>query len=173
MVTQPKLDSDAFNRSQMSAIEERHGQLVGILEERRSFLSFIRSNSSALQSFYSETLGTRRERLTTILANREEISNQFGIVPTQVRYDLAGVQGRPLEQFKMSFPLTGSYESLRFFIDTLETSDDFLIINDIELNSREDNEGLTNMNMRIQVSTLFFDPQRNQNDADGLEVDDE
>lgn len=165
--TLPKMDAEAFNRNRVRNVQQQHGELQRILNERRQFEQFLQSNSGTLRKFYTDILGRRPARITDILAEREEISNQFGIVPTQVRYAFQQQEDIPLERFRMSFPLSGTYESFRFFVNTMENSQNFFIIDDIELaNQQEETE---TMNMRIAVTTYFHSPpeeRRTEEDAD-------
>jgi Tfp pilus assembly protein PilO len=153
LLTLPRLDAEAANRKRLARMLEQKTELSRILDERRDLLTLIEDNRENLQRFYNDVLGTRSQRLIEILAEREEIGGEFGVAPTQVRYETARVQNLPLEKFTMSFPLTGTYESLRFFVDTLEHSDNFFIIQDIELESGRETE--SELGMRISISTYF------------------
>lgn len=169
--TLPKLDTEAYNRQRVEAVEKQHNELQRILNERRQFQQLLASNVQALNNFYKNILGRRENRITEILAEREDISGQFGISPTQVRYSFVDEQNMPLERFRMSFPLEGSYESFRFFVNTLENSENFFIIDDIELASQADETEI--MNMRIEVTTFFYDPEAGSQDVDEEDLADE
>jgi Tfp pilus assembly protein PilO len=152
-MTLPNIDAESVGRNRLQQINSKVADIESALNQRQELHDHIVSNKAALETFYSEVLGKRSEKLTSILKERHDISGQFGIVPEYVRYMGEPVQRVPLEKFSMSFPLEGTYESLRFFINTLENSRNFFIIEDIELDSSSGNR--QELSMRITVSTFF------------------
>ena len=158
LLSLPKINAEALNRQRLEQVGQQEADLRRVLEERRDLKQFIEKNREALDTFYSDILGTKASRLTAILKERQDIGNQFGVLPTRVRYSSDQVRDLPIEQFRMAFPLAGTYESLRFFIDTVEHSSNFFIIEDIELDSASQQGD--ELQMRITVSTFFHGESR-------------
>ena len=152
-LTLPKINSEQINQERVALIEKKNADLQGKLTSREEALEKLEANRNSLEEFYVDTLGTKSDRMTEILAEREKIATKFGVIPVRVRYASANVRNMPLERFTMSFPLSGTYESLRFFIDTLEHSENFYLIEDVELESSSG--GPEDLSMRITVSTMF------------------
>lgn len=168
LLSLPKINAEALNRQRLEQIDQQEAELRQVLEERRTLLQFIEDNRQSLETFYADILGKKATRLTTILKERQEIGNQFGVLPTRVRYSSERVRDLPIERFRMAFPLVGTYESLRFFIDTMEHSSNFFIIEDIELDSAS--LDTKELQMRITISTYFHGERRERTrEVDPLE----
>ena len=168
-LTLPKINAEALNRNRLADVQNIEQDLQKALKERESIYNYILENQRSLQKFYFEKLGRKSEKLTTILKEREEIAGKFGVVPVRVRYSSELIKDRPLERFTMAFPLTGTYESMRFFVDTLEHSENFFIVEDVELESSPNNASA--MSMRITVSTFFYGKHSNMMDEELAEGD--
>lgn len=153
LISLPKINAEALNRQRLEQIEQQEAELKQVLTERQGLKQFIENNQQALEKFYTDVLGKKASRLTSILEERQEIGNKFGVLPTRVRYSSEQVRDLPIERFQMTFPLSGTYESLRFFIDMMEHSSNFFIIEDIELDGDVTNS--SEQQMRIAISTFF------------------
>jgi len=153
--TLPKINAETISRERLDDSMERQNRLrarlAGLSEDRRA----LEAASGDLESFFKEVL-EGRDRQISVIKDRNEIAADFGVQPTRVRYSINSVQNQPLERFMMNFPLQGNYASLRFFINTIERSENFLIIDGIEL---ESGELAGELSMRIGVSTYFHRPE--------------
>ena len=70
-----------------------------------------------------------------------------------------------MTRFGATMPLTGSYESLRQFMDTIERSENFIVIESIQIaNSKE---GGIILSLLIQLSTYFIDPDLSDQEVTG------
>lgn len=62
-------------------------------------------------------------------------------------------RGSRLDCLRVALYLEGQYEDMRAFVHTLETSRDFVIIDDVELDQARD--GQTALMLKIQLSTCY------------------
>ena len=148
----PKINAEAIARQRLESAMQRQdalrARLAGLADEKNA----LSAASGDLESFYGETLGNRNRQIE-VIRERNEIASSFGVLPTRVNYTNAEEEDQPVERFTMSFPLQGNYASLRFFLNTIERSDNFLIIDGVELEgSGEERE----LSMRITVTTYFY-----------------
>jgi len=153
--SQPKINAEAISRERLANAMERQGRLrarlSGLAEDKRA----LDAANGDLESFFKEILSNRNRQID-VIKERNEIASDFGVQPTRVRYAINLVKDQPLERFVMNFPLQGNYASLRFFINTIERSENFLIIDGIEL---EGSDMESELSMRIAVSTYFHRPE--------------
>ena len=150
----PKINAEAIARQRLESAMQRQdalrARLAGLADEKNA-LAAARGD---IESFYGETLGNRNRQIE-VIRERNEIASSFGVLPTRVNYTNDVEEGQPVERFTMSFPLQGNYASLRFFLNTIERSNNFLIIDGVELEgSGEERE----LSMRITVTTYFYHP---------------
>lgn len=156
LVTMPKINYETLNRDSLLQLQKNQVSLNKALETRRELRTFVETRLKDLMTFYEDILGQKEDKLNSILKERQDIANKFGIVPERVSYNETLMRGLPMSEMVMSFPLKGTYGSFRFFIDNIEHSNNFFIIKDIELTGAEE-EANGEMSMRITVSTLFHD----------------
>jgi Tfp pilus assembly protein PilO len=151
----PKINAEAIGLERLTGAMERQTvlrtRLAALADDKRA----LEDAKGDLQSFYLEHLGDRMRQIE-VIKERNSIAADYGVQPTRVSYSITEVKNQPLERFMMTFPLQGNYASLRFFINTIERSSNFLLIDDVQLESGEQKSELS---MRIAVSTYFYRPE--------------
>ena len=155
-MTLPKINAEAISRERLERLLLRQEELRGRLDGRLAARRALREGREGLERFHGEILGSRGGRLVAILEQSESIARRYGMQPQRVRFPSARVQDQPLERFAMSFPLQGSYDSLRRFVDAVESSTSFLIVDEVLLEGSPG--GGREQTMRITVSTYFRNP---------------
>ena len=114
------------------------------------------TETARLDQFYTERLGTQRERMTRIQQVLRAIAGEFRIDPESIDYNTNDVEDSDLIRFQVTLPLIGGYPNLRHFIDRVETAPYLAIIDSIELaGSREGGQMLS---LTIRISTYFRGP---------------
>lgn len=116
------------------------------------------AETARLDQFYTERLGTQRERMTRIQQVLRSIAAEFRVDPESIDYNTNDVEDSDLIRFQVTLPLIGGYPNLRHFIDRVETAPYLAIIDSIELaGSREGGQMLS---LTIRISTYFRGPDR-------------
>ncbi len=136
-----------------SRIEQRE-RSVDRMERQRSRLQRQRDN---LVRFHDDILSDKVSKLTTIQREIRSLATQFHVNPETVSYAPEYLKDQDLVSFEISFPLRGSYENLRQFIQSVESSRNFLIINDISL--ADSREGGVLLSVSIRLRTFFQDSE--------------
>jgi Tfp pilus assembly protein PilO len=107
-----------------------------------------------LKTFYGEVLPadlSAAHRLTYLnLAQLVRTSNLRIVRRTA---DEGHTRGSRLDYLRVAVTLEGQYEDVRAFVHNLETSPDFVIIDDVELDQARD--GQTALTLKIQLFTYF------------------
>ena len=113
-----------------------------------------------IRQVYDIEWSTRGQRLTTFIGEVMRLANSSHMVPRTYSFtgavtakNVTKAQGSPATEVAIAFPVEGTYQQVRTLINALETSDQFIIIDQITLNS--DNGERLNMNLRVK--TLFRD----------------
>jgi Tfp pilus assembly protein PilO len=121
--------------------------------------------TTRLDQFYAERLGTQLERMTRIQQALRSIATEFRIDPESIDYNTAEVEDSDLVRFQVTLPLVGGYPNLRHFINRVETTPYLAIIDSVELaGSREGGQMLS---LTIRISTYFRGPERPEPVKDG------
>jgi Tfp pilus assembly protein PilO len=113
--------------------------------------------STRLEQFYAERLGTQLERMTRIQQGLRAIATEFRIDPESMDYTSNDLEGSDLVRFGVTIPLVGGYPNLRHFINRVETSPYLAIIDSIELAGSR--EGGAMLSLTIRISTYFRGPE--------------
>jgi Tfp pilus assembly protein PilO len=143
-----------------SLVKKEHE--VGLLREH---YSRVMEGRTSLDRFYSEVLSTKQERLVSFQKEIRDIAREFNINVETITYPRESYAKDKVTKFSATMPLTGSYESLRQFIDRIERSDHFIVVDGIQLaNSKE---GGIILSLAIQLSTYFIDPDLMEQDQAG------
>jgi Tfp pilus assembly protein PilO len=117
----------------------------------------VLTGNESLDLFYSDILSTKGQRLISFQREIREIAVRFNISLETITYRRDTFTKDKVAKFTASMPLNGSYENLREFIDTIERSENFIIIDSIQLTSSK--EGGVILSLLIQASTYFVDDE--------------
>ncbi|HEY3175312.1 MAG TPA: type 4a pilus biogenesis protein PilO [Candidatus Polarisedimenticolia bacterium] len=140
----------------------RKEQEVGRL---RDHFNRVIEGRASLDRFYGEVLSTKRERLISFQREIREIARQFNISVETITYPRESYPKDKVTKFSATMPLTGSYENLRQFIDTIERNPNFIVVEQIELTNSK--EGGIILSLAIQLSTYFLDPDQSDQELAG------
>ncbi len=154
--TRPAISSYRFlnagNNPTIVKLEQKRKD-VNELEER---LKRIEDSEKHITEMYKNVFGTKEQKMIDIQLEVVSIANEFGIDPASVAYENSEMTKEEVERFTISIPLTGTYANLRQFINKIENSKNFLIIDRIFL--RAGKEGGITLQLNIQLSTFFNAP---------------
>ncbi len=116
----------------------------------------IMDGRRTLETFYSDVLSTKRERMTAVQREVRQIAGKYNIDPETITYDHEPFERDRIARFSIVMPLNGSYENLRQFISSVESSENFLTITSILL--ADSKEGGVILSLNVTLATWFFDP---------------
>ena len=154
-VTEPLYRTSVVRTAEWGAMERRldsERRAAGRLEDRLARLERQKGN---LTQFYDVILAEKIARMTAIQREIRALAGQFQVNPESVSYSPNWLGLDELVQFDISFPLRGSYENLRQFVSRVESSEYFLILDDISLS--DSREGGVVLSLTIRMHTYFKD----------------
>lgn len=143
------------------ALSEREILLDELRAERERLDALVESaqwNREAVGRFYSEALATEEERLTGLLTEVKELARRAGLAPSDIAYPKSRVEGFPLVERRIVFRVDGDYQALRRFLNLLELSDRFVILDEVRLTG--DDEGSGQLKIGLELAALFAEEER-------------
>jgi len=157
---------------QQSTLDQAVHHAAGLLGSKMDDVARLREHytrvmegRSNLDKFYADVLSTKNERLISFQKEIRDIAGKFHISLESISYPREEFTKDKVAKFGATMPLTGSYENLREFIDTIEKSENFIVIESIQLaNSKE---GGVILSLNIMLSTYFVDPEIHETEAAG------
>ena len=137
------------NAPRLQALERRE---EGV-RQQEEYLDALTLAETDLDRLRKDVLATRDLRMISVQAELARLADQFSINLDQVRYQNEALEDEGLERFAMVVPLEGGYANLRKFIQAVETSDRFLVIERVAL--AEGAEGGVLLQLNITLATYF------------------
>jgi len=128
-----------------------------VVEKHEAFLAALQRAEQDLQSLQGEILSTRDERLVEVHAELAALCDRFGISLDAVSYDNELLLDEELDRHVMNVPLEGNYQNLRKFLQAVETSDKFLVVERVSLVTGK--EGGVGLSLTVHLVTYFTAPK--------------
>lgn len=103
------------------------------VERQESYLDGLEKATGDLKYFREEVLSTREKRMIDVQDELDKLCGQFNIDLAKVSYDNQVLAAEDLELFRMVVPLEGGYSALRRFLQAVESSDKFILVQSVVL----------------------------------------
>jgi Tfp pilus assembly protein PilO len=139
---------------QLQVVKSREKDVVR-KEEYRASLEKARDDMKHLAA---DVLSTRERRMIGVQLEIAKLAKDFGIALDRSQYENEPVDNGALERLAIVVPLTGGYTNLRKFIQAVESSENFLVIERVTLGTGKTNEIVE---LNITLATYFIAPDAN------------
>jgi hypothetical protein len=164
---------DALEERRATATSQFEAARAARLRAEQQFASY-RKIEVDVRRVYDQYWSTQNERLTPMIIEVKRLAVASGIVPSAINFSQqaigasqittagttpAATPGRRrtpigVNEVGIAFSVDGTYEQVRRLINLLELSQQFIIVRQLGLTSRD---GQT-LNLTLHVKTLFRDP---------------
>lgn len=139
---------------QLQVVKTREKEVTQKEEYRKS----LEKARDEMKRLAGEVLSTRQRRMIGVQLEIAKLARSFGIASDQVHYENESVDNGALERFGSVVPMAGGYADLRKFIQAVESSDNFLVIERVALGSGKSSDVL---DLNITLATYFIAPDAN------------
>jgi Tfp pilus assembly protein PilO len=136
-------------RSQGAADQKEIKQLQGRLKH-------LQQAQEDLKTIYSKLLIRRTEGMS-IRVELESLANNLQVKRADFSYDYKDLQDFGLQHFMLSVPVEGNYRNIRRFINSIERSEHFLILDRVDLSSELKEDAL---NLDFMLSTYLVEDEK-------------
>jgi Tfp pilus assembly protein PilO len=127
------------------------------VEKQEKFLTQLEKAEADLKRLRSDLLATRETRMISAQFEVAELCERFGIDWETVSIDNELLVGEELDRMAMTVPLEGGYANLRRFLQAVESSEQFLVVEQVGL--AESNEGGVMLELNVAIATYFDAPE--------------
>lgn len=157
LVNAPRAKEVTLKDEQALRVASQIANKTDDVERLRDEYARITSGNTGLDNFYDVVLSTKQLRLVSFQRELREIAKQFNINFESVNYNRENFAKEKVAKFDAMTPLSGSYANLREFVERIERSENFIVIEQIQLaNSKE---GGIILSLGINLATYFVDPE--------------
>lgn len=111
----------------------------------------VAENANAVSAFWTDTVKPRVPGLTEAWEEIDRLANESNVKKGRIGYD-RDLLDVGLEQIKASMPVEGNYFDLVRFINRLERSERFFLVEEVQLSQRES----TDETIRLDCSISFY-----------------
>ena len=126
------------------------------VEERESYLQALVRAEEDLRHLRKDVLARREDRMIDVQLELKRLADQFGIDLDSVTFDSELLNEEELDKLVMVVPLEGGYANLRRFLQAVESSDKFLVVERVSLG--EGKRGGVMLQLSISLATYFDGP---------------
>ena len=137
----------------LAAREEILVDLSRARQQRDDLVSLAEAGRQGIEQLHRERFSTEEKRLTAVINEVKTLARRAGLEPTAVNYPDEAYEEFGLRQRALAFGVQGSYRQLRQFINLLELSDSFLVLEEVRLSDAAGSD--QNLRISLRVKTLF------------------
>jgi Tfp pilus assembly protein PilO len=134
---------------QLSVVKTREKEVA----EKETYRAGLEKARDDMKRLASDVLSTRQRRMIGVQLEIAKLVREFGIALDRVQYENETVDDGALERFAIVVPLAGGYSSLRKFIQAVESSDNFLVVERVSLGAGKTNDVVE---LNITLATYFI-----------------
>lgn len=127
------------------------------VELRETYLEGLQKAERDLTHLREEVLSTRELRLVAVQRELARLCDQFNIDLQTVTMDHNDLLDEELDRMVMVVPLQGGYANLRKFLQAVESSEEFLLVEKVGLGKGK--EGGVMLQLNITLATYFDLPE--------------
>ncbi len=157
LLVRPRAQTHRRILAESAPARERLKEREAEVKAREDASAALDKAKADLESLRKDVLSTRDRRMIDVQLELARLARQFDINLQRVQYDNKKLEEEGLERFAMVVPLTGGYANLRKFLQAVETSDKFLVIEQVALATGH--EGGVLLDLNITLATYFDDPE--------------
>ena len=139
---------------QLQVVQAREKDIV----QKESYRTALEKARDDMKHLAADVLSTRQRRMIGVQLEIAKLAREFGIALDRVQYETDTLDEGALERFAIVVPLTGGYSNLRKFIQSVESSDNFLVIERVALGTGKVQDIVE---MQITLATYFIAPDAN------------
>lgn len=140
------------NQPQVKRLRAREREVT----DREAYVNALRQANTDIQRLRDDVLSTRELRLIEVQAELAIMAAEFGINLKRIQWENTFLPEYGVERFATVVPLEGGYANLRKFIQAVETSKRYLLIDRVALAQGQDGGALLQLN--ITLATYFMVP---------------
>lgn len=133
---------------------------VATLAAQRDALLGARRSLTVLEQdldvMRKERLGSMRERLVSFLVDITKRTHAAGLRPERINYTAAADTKTGMVHFSAIFALSGTYEEVRRCVNLLESSPQFVVVEQLAVRGEEAADSLA-VDVQLSVGTYFVD----------------
>lgn len=146
-----------LSNPQLHVVKAREKEIV----DKEAYRAALEKARDDMKRLAGDVLSTRQRRMVGVQLEIAKLVREFGIALDRIQYENGALDNGALERFAIVVPLSGGYSNLRKFIQAVESSDSFLVIERVDLGAGKSSEVVE---LNITLATYFIAPDADLNE---------
>lgn len=151
----------ALIRDQIDELEQEIARLEQMQQATASDREAVEEIERQFDRLYNEVFGDLDQRLTRILRAVGTATRDAGILPSSFNYTAADDQGTGFIRFGIRFSVDAEYNQIRRMLAALQSSPEFLVVNNLSLTGDEDPVS-RELAISVNISTFLAEADAGQ-----------
>jgi Tfp pilus assembly protein PilO len=122
-------------------------------------LEALQKAQKDLDVIYNQVLSQKKVGVTAIRQELQDLAGDLGVDRRGVDYNYFVLPEYGLRHFTLSVPVEGAYRDIRQFINDIERSEYFLILERVDLSAERGPQGGDSLVLNFQLSTYLTDEE--------------
>jgi len=148
-------------RNQIEELEREIARLERIQEATASDREAVEEIDRQFEFLYNDVFGDLEQRLTRILRAVGTATREAGILPSSFGYSAAEDQVTGFIRFGIRFSVDAEYMQIRQMLAALQSSPEFLVVEDLNLSGDEDPVS-RELAISVNISTFLAEADAGQ-----------
>jgi Tfp pilus assembly protein PilO len=137
---------------QLQVVKNREKEVV----QKETYRASLEKARDDMKHLAGDILSTRQRRMIGVQLETAKLAKECGVALDRIKWENESVDNGALERFATVVPLAGGYTNLRKFIQGVESSDSFLVIESVALGPGKSTDVLE---LNITLATYFISPE--------------
>jgi Tfp pilus assembly protein PilO len=160
-------EKQKISKLQTSFSQQRNqiGGQQNDLKVLRRRLSALQKAQKDLDIIYNQVLAQKKVGVTAIRQELQDLAGSLSVERGALNYDYDDLPEYGLRHFSLSVPVEGAYREIRRFINDIERSQYFLILDRVDLSAEKESKSGESVTLNFQLSTYLRDEELKTNAA--------
>ncbi len=153
-------------KQKISALQTDYSRQRSRIAEQQKEMKVLTRRLEALQKaqrdlevIYTQVLAQKKIGVTAIRQELQDLAGSLSIERGGLKYDYDQLPEYGLRHFTLSVPVEGTYRDIRRFINDIERSEYFLILDRVNLSAEREAEAEDSLILNFQLSTYLRDEE--------------
>jgi Tfp pilus assembly protein PilO len=150
----PEIEADAGEQARIDQMRQQMVRRAATLNALKDIERKLKDSQEKYRNFEAEFLFSHDQGTSQLLEELDAISAEAGLLRNRVTYRLDPDLVFGMQRLGITLPIEGTYSNIRSFLNILENTSKFVIVDSMALVSEREGTGVIRLD--VSLSTLFL-----------------
>ncbi len=153
VLVRPEIEADAGEQARVQQMKEQLARRVTTVNALKEIEKKLIDSRSKYKVFESDYLFSPDKGTSELLEELDSICAEAGLLRNRVSYHLDPEPTFGMQRLGITLPIEGTYSNIRNFLNILESTSKFVMVDSMALVSEREGTGIIRLD--VSLSTLF------------------